>query len=307
MVSTLAQMTTILLLGAMWRVLKPAGLSADQTRLVLTQLVYYLLLPALVLSTLWKARIGNETLLIAWVCGTGILISGSSLWLLLRRFPLANAQTGALILAVSIPNVTYLGLPVLEQTFGDFGRSIVMQFDLFGCEPWLFTVGILTAQYYGETGEKHPPLWLSLCQVPPIWAAILAVTCNLNQITMPVWLNAILTTLSCAVVPLMLLSLGMGLEWQSVRWSNFPKVLPVIVIKLALMPLFALALALQSGMRGQFLTASILEMAMPSMMFGIVLCDRYRLDSALYAMTVTLTTLLSLLTIPLWYSYLQQF
>jgi predicted permease len=35
-----------------------------------------------------------------------------------------------------------------------------------------------------------------------------------------------------------------------------------------------------------------------------VLCDRYRLDSGLYAMTVTLSTLLSLLTIPLWYQYL---
>lgn len=299
-------MTVILLLGAGWRILKPAGLGAEQTRLVLTQLVFYLLLPALVLSTLWKAKIGNETLLIAVVCGAGILVSGSSLWLLLRWFRVINAQTGALILAVSIPNVTYLGLPVLEQTFGEFGRSIVMQFDLFGCEPWLFTLGILTAQHYGETDEDHPPLWLSLCKIPPIWAAIIAVSCNFNQIVMPVWLNEILVTLSSAVVPLMLLSLGMGLQWQSVCWGNVPKVLPVIVFKLGLMPLFALALAWHLGMRGQFLTASILEMAMPSMMFGIVLCDRYRLDSALYAMTVTLTTLLSLLTIPLWYSYLQQ-
>ena len=146
-----------------------------------------------------------------------------------------------------------------------------------------------------------------LLKIPPIWAAIIAVSCNLSQIEMPLWLSAILTTLSAAVVPLMLLSLGMGLELQSMRWHNFPKVLPVIVIKLGLMPLFALALATRLGMTGQLLTASILEMAMPSMMFGIVLCDRYHLDSALYAMTVTLTTLLSLVTIPLWYSYLQQF
>jgi hypothetical protein len=142
MTATLAQMTVLLLLGTLWRVLKPAGLTAEQTRLVLTQLVYYLLLPALVLSTLWKAKIGSDTLLIVSVCSSGILISGATLWLILRRFQVANSQTGALILAVAIPNVTYLGLPVLEQTFGTFGRSIVMQFDLFGCEPWLFTVGI---------------------------------------------------------------------------------------------------------------------------------------------------------------------
>lgn len=304
MVSTLAQMTVILLLGAAWRILKPAGLTADQTRLVLTQLVYYLLLPALVLSSLWKMKMGEQTLDVVLICSMGILFSGSSLWLLLRRSQVANCQAGALILAVSIPNVTYLGLPVLEKTFGEFGRSVVMQFDVFGCEPWLFTLGILTAQHYGKTDECTPSLWQSLCKIPPIWAAIIAVICNVNQIVMPVWLNAILATLSSAVVPLMLLSLGMGLEWKSVRWNNFPKVLPVIVIKLGVMPLFALALALRLGMGGQFLIASILEMAMPSMMFGIVLCDRYHLDSALYAMTVTLTTLLSLLTIPFWYGYL---
>jgi hypothetical protein len=167
-------------------------------------------------------------------------------------------------------------------------------------------ITILTAQYYGKSDEKPPPLWRLLCQIPPMWAAIIALACNFNQIPMPAGLNAILITLSAAVVPLMLLSLGMGLQWQSVRCQNLVKVLPVIVIKLVLMPFFALGLALQLGMRGDFLTASILEMAMPSMMFGILLCDRYHLDGALYAMTVTLTTLLSLLTIPLWYSYLQQ-
>jgi predicted permease len=233
-------------------------------------------------------------------------MSCGSLWLILRSFRVQNSQTGALLLAI-FPNVTFLGLPVLEKTFGEFGRSMVIQFDLFGFEPWLFTLGISLAQHYGETTEKPPPLWLSLCKVPPIWAAILAVTLNLNHVAMPSWLNAILATLSPAVVPLMLLSLGMGLQWQSVRWRNFPKVLPVIVIKLLLMPLLALVLAWRLGMSGDFLTASILEMAMPSMMFGIVLCDRYRLDSALYAMTVTLTTLLSLISIPLWYQYLLGF
>jgi predicted permease len=304
MTATLAQMTVILFLGAVWRILKPAGLSAAQTRLVLTQLVYYLLLPALVLSALWKAKIGTQTLLIALICNLGILFSGCCLWLVLRCLRLPNSQTGALILAVSIPNVTYLGLPVLEKTFGDFGRSIVMQFDLFGCEPLLFTVGILLAQHYGKVDKKPERLWLSLCKIPPMWAAAIAVTCNLNHIAMPFWLEGVLTTLTPSVAPLMLLSLGMGLQWQSIHWRNLPKVLPVLVIKLALMPLFGLLLAWQLGMRDDFLVASILEMAMPSMMFGIVLCDRYHLDGALYAMTVSLSTLLSLFTIPLWYEYL---
>ena len=35
-----------------------------------------------------------------------------------------------MILAAGFPNVTYLGLPVLEQTFGSWARSVVIQIDL---------------------------------------------------------------------------------------------------------------------------------------------------------------------------------
>ena len=50
--------------------------------------------------------------------------------------------------------------------------------------------------------------------------------------------------------------------------------------------------------------AAILDLAMPSMVLGIVFCDRYKLDSGLYAMAVTVTTLLSLVSLPFWYSLL---
>jgi len=44
--------------------------------------------------------------------------------------------------------------------------------------------------------------------------------------------------------------------------------------------------------------------AMPTMVFGIVICERYKLDSELYAAAVTLTTIVSLITLPLWFNYL---
>jgi hypothetical protein len=40
------------------------------------------------------------------------------------------------------------------------------------------------------------------------------------------------------------------------------------------------------------------------MIIGLVLCDRYGLDTARYAITVTLTTAVSLLTLPLWFDWL---
>jgi len=40
------------------------------------------------------------------------------------------------------------------------------------------------------------------------------------------------------------------------------------------------------------------------MVLGLVICDQFNLDTALYAVTVTVTTALSLLTLPLWYGWL---
>ena len=64
MTNVLWQMTGLIVCGVVWRLLKPAGLDPVQTRKVLTSLVYYLLLPALVLSVLWKAELGPVT---AWI------------------------------------------------------------------------------------------------------------------------------------------------------------------------------------------------------------------------------------------------
>lgn len=48
----------------------------------------------------------------------------------------------------------------------------------------------------------------------------------------------------------------------------------------------------------------VLEAAMPSMVPDIVFCDRFNLDVSLSAAAVTITTLLSMLTLPLWYQWL---
>ncbi|MDP3933394.1 MAG: AEC family transporter, partial [Methylococcaceae bacterium] len=57
---------------------------------------------------------------------------------------------------------------------------------------------------------------------------------------------------------------------------------------------------------GDYRAAAVLDIAMPSMVLGIVFCDRYYLDSSLYAMAVTVTTALSLITLPLWHSLLMK-
>lgn len=302
--STLIQMSLLTAGGIYWQLFKPLGLGAEETRKVLTSVVYYFFLPAMVLEVLWTADVGAQSLQYTLLAIPTILFGMLSLWLTGRFFKFDNRRFGAVLLAASFPNVTYLGLPVLEQTFGAWARSVVIQIDLFATAPLLFTLGIATVRHYGQDSEnKHQPLWTFL-NTPPFWAAGCAVLLNLNGIDAPEWLMKTLKLLSAAVVPLMLFSLGLALSWKSVKFKNIPYILPVVLIKMLIAPCFAYFLVEQLPLANNLKAAAVLDLAMPSMVIGIVLCDRFRLDSSLYAMAVTVTTAISLITLPLWYGLL---
>jgi predicted permease len=301
MLEVLVQMAGLIVCGIGWRIFKPAGLAPVQTRKVLTSLVYYLLLPALVLSVLWKAELGNTTLLIALSAAFAIALGMSLSTLSCRACKTRPAVTGAVILAATFPNATYLGLPVLEAAFGPWARGVAIQYDLFACTPLLFTLGILVAARYGEGQVAAHNMARELLRIPALWAALLAVLLNLLEVPSHAILDGLLGLLERGVVPLMLFSLGLSLEWNRAQWRALPSVVPVVLLRLLIVPAVTALFATAIGLSGEWKAAVVLETAMPSMVLGIVFCDRYNLDVSLYAAAVTISTVLSLLTLPLWY------
>jgi len=306
MFNVLLGMAAIILAGIGWRVLLGRK-SAENIRAHLAQAVYQIFLPALVLHVLWQAPVDLNTVRIPLVAALSVLLSLLAAFLLYGNGKLVaaflpgntNKMVGALLLASAFGNFSYLGLPVLSQTFGDWAQVVAIQFDLLASTPILFTVGIILARYYGHSSEGQHVL-LSLFQVPPIWAAVAGLLLSIFAVPMPAWLDTAMATLAAAVVPLMLLSVGMALRWQSGWAARIPVLLPVLTIQLVLMPLIAWGASIGVGMPQQFLPPSVIEAAMPTMVLGLVVCDRFKLDVGLYAEAVTLTTILSLLTLPLW-------
>lgn len=303
MYEVLAQMAGLIICGVFWRAAQPLGLAADDARRTLTSLVYVMLLPALVLDVLWRAPLSLDVVKVAAVAATGVLGAMLLAWLVYRVLGTTRTVAGAMILAAAFPNATYLGLPVLEQTLGPWARSIAIQYDLFACTPLLLTLGVAVARSHGEGNE--PFSWKSLLNIPPLWAAIIALTLNALSVPAPAAVSGLLHMMGSAVVPLMLIALGMGLIWSNFRLASLPVMIPVLLIQLLLMPLLAWWLGGALGLSGQVLTGVVLEAAMPSMVLGMVICDRYGLDAGLYATVVTVSTAMAMFTLPLWFAVLQ--
>jgi len=94
--------------------------------------------------------------------------------------------------------------------------------------------------------------------------------------------------------------LGMALRWQSGWLGKIPVLMPMLLIQLGLMPLIVWGASMGVGMPERLIAPSVIEGAMPCMVLGLVICDRFKLNSTLYAEAVTVSTTLSLLTLPLW-------
>jgi predicted permease len=304
MTSVLTQMGLLILCGIAWRIIRPDGLDADLTRKVLATMVFNLLLPALVLSVLWRSPIGLESLKIS-LFGMGVVLFGAlTAWLASLFLSIERRRLGAVILGVAFPNVTYLGLPVLEQTFGPWVRALVIQIDLFAAMPLVLTLGAALGRRYGEApGPGGESMARSLLCNPPLWAGVCAVSMNLLGVAIPAWLDPLLDRLSAAVIPLILIALGLGLRWDALNWRSAPLAALVLTLKLGLMPWFGTVLGAKLGFAGDKLTALVMEAGMPSMLLGLVYCDRYRLDTGFYAMIATLSTAAAMFTLPFWRHY----
>lgn len=298
----LLQMALVIACGSFWKAYAPSHISALAHRRAITDLVFYLLLPAMVLDVIWRTPLDQSSFQISFLAILGLLVGLTVMFLALRLLEVENRQKGALLLAGAFPNATYLGLPVLDQVIGPATRSTVLQYDLFACTPILLSFGMLLARYYGSNKAELNP-FKELLKVPPLWAVFVGVALNILGIEQPKILHTALLTLAGGVVPLMLIVLGMSIRWKSLHIRYFPLLLPVAISSLLLVPIAVLTGSYLIGLEAQLRPEVVIVAAMPTMVFGVVISERYGLDSELYAAAVTLTTVLSIITLPLWFHW----
>lgn len=302
------QMAALIAIGMVWQRFAPAHIPAIAHRRALTDLVFYILLPALVLDVMWQAPLNITSIKISITALSGIVVSLLLMWIIfhllnMSGMNISKPQKGTLLIAGTFPNSTYLGLPVTAQVLGDWTQATVLKYDLFACTPMVLTVGVLIAHHFGDNqSDIHP--FRELLKVPPLWALAMASCLNIVNIPQPAVVHNALAILGGGVVPLMLLALGMSIRWDTIKLKQLPLLLPVSVVALLVAPMVVFYVASTLKVPADTLTISVILAAMPTMIFGIVLCERYQLDSALYAAAVFLTTLLSIGTLTAWFNFL---
>ena len=302
----LAPVALLIALGYVWRLTAPGGLDALQARRAISLLVLYAFYPGLAYHVVSHARFGAD---IGWVplyTWAGLLAGAALAWLVFARsglFPdLGRHQLGALILACSFGNILSIGLSVLQPLYGPGAARFAIYADILGIAILFWSLGAGLAGAWGGAGDgrfRLSSFLRTLVRLPPVWAFVAGFTVNLLGLPNPAPIDRTAELLGQAVVPAMLLTIGLSLSPAALRQR--PGLLAVAgLLKLVAMPAIVAALCLPFLGRNEMTVSIVLLSGMPTMMATIMLSERFGLDTELLASVMVGTTLLYVATLPLW-------
>ena len=265
---------------------------------VLNRVVLYVCLPAAMLIHVPRLRFDVSLLGLAatpWLLALATIASVALLsrWLRLRR-----DETAVLLLCVALCNSSFIGYPMVGALLGQHAVQYAVVYDQFGTAILLSTFGLyVIARYSGDSTPRASEVLRRILRFPPLWALLFALTLMPEQ--PPRWVGSALQNLAGAMLPLVMLAVGLSIQLKMPRDEIRP-LLAGLTLKLLVMPLLAWPLSLLFGMQGPMLQANVLESAMPGMITAAALAISHNLAPRLAAALVGYGILCALVTLPAW-------
>lgn len=258
----------------------------------LTRFAYFLLTPAFVFNIIGKADVSAALALrmigFIAVVEIGLAFLGFAVARLLRR---PSKMVGAYILIAVFGNVGNFGLPLIEFRLGE--EALIPATVFFVSVSMIaFTIGVAAAT--GSQGSKLNALF-SVLKTPAIIALPFALLFNATG-GPPLFLDRIAGLLGAAMVPTMLVTLGV----QLTQLKNFRFSADMFIasgVRLLGGPLLAFLLVIPFGLTGLERGAGILQASMPSAVLASIIALEHDLLPDFVTPTVLLSTLLSLVTL----------
>ncbi|KAF1712271.1 malate permease [Pseudoxanthomonas kalamensis DSM 18571] len=277
----------------------------DNAAETLNRVVLYLCLPAAVLIYLPRLHMQAALLGVAatpWLLAlaTVLLVSLATRWLKFRR-----DEHAVLLVCVALCNSSFIGYPMVRALLGEQALPYAVVYDQFGSFVLLSTFGLyVLARYSGDARPTAGQIVRRIATFPPMWALVAGLTVMPEQ--PPPWIAAALQKLADALLPLVMLAVGLSIQLRLPRTEVKP-LLVGLLLRLVVMPAIALPLSLAFGMRGEMLQANVLESAMPTMITAAALAISHNLAPRLSAALVGYGIVLSLVTLPAWMWVLRHF
>ena len=276
--------------------LKRFGLLSEDDARPINNIIIYAGLPAMIFQAVHPADLDADLALVAAVAWLVFIVTATGVWFLCRLLGLTPAVAGGFVLAASLGNTGYIGYPVSEAILGSEGLVRAIFYDVFGTGGALLLVGLFIAQRMGRSdGPRVNPVKEALT-FPAVIA--LAAALAMKPVPIPDVVSGGLDAIASLVVPLIMISVGLSLK-PGVMRQHAGALAILAGLRLAAAPLVALGFGSLFFADPEIVRLVVLQAGMPSMMLTLVVGARFGLDTDFIASAILVTTLASIVTIPL--------
>ncbi len=206
----------------------------------------------------------------------------------------------SLFLIIPFGNIAYLGIPVLENTYGQGilpVAAILSAVYVF----WMLTLALVLVEINGNSSIDIKKMTFSLLKNPLLISVFIGIAIVVFKIPVPKVAVQTIKLFSQSVTAVVLFSLGIFIGLQKIgNTLEWAQVVLISTTSMIIIPAL-LYLALRfANLPPEELKASVIDAAMPLGLTPYALSVQYQLEIKLFARVVVFGTLISVVVIPLW-------
>jgi len=259
----------------------------------LSRTAYFVFIPAFVFNIISEAKIDSglalQMLSFILVAQIAVALLGFLVGKALRQ---SREITAAFVLIATFGNVGNFGLPLIVFRLGETARTYAtVYFVATVFISFVICVGVASwARSGGVTAV------FSVFKTPALIALIPALVFNITDLEVPIFLSRLSGLLGQAMIPVMLITLGVQMGEIPKIKINF-NVFAASTVRLIGGPVLALLIVPYFGLEGLERSTGILQAAMPAAVLASIIALEYKLLPEFVTTTVLFSTLYSILTL----------
>ena len=264
----------------------------------LSNIIIDITCPALILSSTMGGTLPDRRMILPLLAISVLtyLMLTVVAWWLPRYLTRRTEDNGVVGFALMFGNVGFIGYPIVGAIFGHeavFYAAILNVVNTLS----VFTVGVILVKGEKSSLAFKPQVLVSMPMIAA-YLAILIVALGIDNI--PMVISQPITMIGNITVPGALLIIGSSmsrLSWRAMMGSRVVYV--TTAFRLLILPLLLYGLFYLLGFDTLVLNINTLIIAMPVATYGTILCLRYGHDTTLITEITLISTLFSVVSIPL--------
>jgi predicted permease len=274
------------------KLLKQLGVFQKEQEKVLINYVMHFALPILAFKEGHQIQLRVEVIKVSLLAWASIVLCMLVAYIVARLYKLSNKDLRTFLLVSSFGNTAFLGYPYAFSYFGQEGLQIAIIYDNLGSFLMVSFLGVMVAS--GKPDLKEVLLF------PPFLGLVFGFV--FKGIPLHPSLEKALDFVADSTLPVILFALGLSINLSGIR-DHLKLSLLAILIKVSVSVLTVYLMGRFMELSPVAFKVSLLESAMPPMMFSAVLALRYNLNPNLAFASVGLGMVLSFLYVPLVVKY----